>query len=395
MPQFENVNFLLDENPGTRDLFITLSLNNVTLRQALEMILRPKGLDFIILSNTIYVSTREGCLEQEARAGDLYFVQYDVRDLLVARTRRQTAEAARRLAESVKLLTGAHNWDFAGAVDDADPAKSRAMLAGLTGGAQGPGRILLLREGYLIVNHVGRIQRMVQSVLTQLRSQERLEKPAEKRSEAERQLEAALSKKIEHFSFDEQPLAEVIGYVKTLPEFERINILPDEERLVPVDVFITAHLNNVTLRNALNLVLKPRGLDFAIWNDTIFISTEQAIRDLMPLEVRTYNVADLATPIRAGVRSGNGGGGRAANLIASTVFHVTGEANWKNVEVESAKFLEGAGNGWANVDARRGIMVVYQRAEIHDQIEVILQELRAARPPAKPTDVETMQLDAF
>ncbi len=97
------------------------------------------------------------------------------------------------------------------------------------------------------------------------------------KSEQTLKAEAASDKVIAGFSFEERPLPEVIYFFRVLPQCEGVNFVLDPA-INPEEVFITLTMKNVTLRSALNAMLRPIGLDHAVWNEAVFISTEARIR---------------------------------------------------------------------------------------------------------------------
>ena len=227
---------------------------------------------------------------------------------------------------------------------------------------------------------IDRLRADVEASERRAQVQGRLQTQAALRTEAERKIEAALDENIEAFSFEETPLHEVINFLKTLKPFKKVNFAIDTARLMDREIFITLTMNDVSLRQALEMMLRPRGLDFAILNDAIFISTNEGIRERMPLELRTYDVRDLLGQLPG--RDGTYG----VNNLASIIFYVSGEDNWVAFDIYGQSVQFGSGKGWGNI-LEGGMMVVNQHAGVHDRIEAILEELRAAQPrldePAK------------
>jgi len=242
----EQIDFLIDPSLAKEDILITLSLNKVTLRQALRAMLRPNGLDFVVSSNGyIYISTPDGCIREEAQDWNLSLRQYNIQDLLfdISQTAgggnagnqggRNTSggntsggktrggnnqggnngnqggggASAQSVIDFIRLFTGVGNWDIAVAMTTGGGNQGNqgnqqqqgglsslfggqqgggvgrgggaAAGAGALGGAaaaagalpQGPGRIMIERQGWLIVNHVDRIHKKIEEVLELLRSQ--------------------------------------------------------------------------------------------------------------------------------------------------------------------------------------------------------------------------------
>jgi len=93
--------------------------------------------------------------------------------------------------------------------------------------------------------------------------------------------------------FDATPLADVIEH---LTRIHHIPIVLDRKALEdasidPTTANITFSLHGLTLRSALYLVLRPLGLTWTIRSEVLFITTEDAARNMLITKV--YDVADL------------------------------------------------------------------------------------------------------
>jgi general secretion pathway protein D len=113
---------------------------------------------------------------------------------------------------------------------------------------------------------------------------------------AETQIQQSLSKLIEA-KFDERPLAEVMD---TISKMAGVNIHIDPQGLLAegltTDVPVTLNLAQpISLKSALNLLLKPKGLSYVIQNEVLLITSEQT-RDKNTY-TQVYYAADLVMPI--------------------------------------------------------------------------------------------------
>ena len=213
LPQFEKINFVVDETAlGDAEIFVTRTMNNVTLRQALKAMLIPKDLNFVVANDAIFISNEEGCRRAEASEDKLFFYQYDVSDLLIrveeaaadnATTDNDTTttntttttttsddnnndggtgmDAEEDLIELIKLFTGGDtSWDVIGAVgggggggnnNEDEEGGGGGGLADLMAAGEEARRIAILRQGYLMVQHVDRIHKIIQELLARLRAQ--------------------------------------------------------------------------------------------------------------------------------------------------------------------------------------------------------------------------------
>ena len=108
---------------------------------------------------------------------------------------------------------------------------------------------------------------------------------------AERRIEEVL-KSPTSIEFVETPLQDLIDYLK---DFHHIEIQLDKKGLESVnvgpDAQITKNLKGISLRSALNLLLGELGLDYAVQNEVLWITSPKHI-DAHPT-TRLYYVADL------------------------------------------------------------------------------------------------------
>jgi general secretion pathway protein D len=115
-------------------------------------------------------------------------------------------------------------------------------------------------------------------------------------SPAEMEIQKSLSKLVEA-KFDEQPLAEVLD---TLSKMVGVNIHLDPQGLaaegITTDVPVSLSLTQpISLRSALDLLLKPKGLSYVVQSEVLLITSEQT-RDRNTF-ANVYYVADLVMPI--------------------------------------------------------------------------------------------------
>jgi general secretion pathway protein D len=128
------------------------------------------------------------------------------------------------------------------------------------------------------------------------KSRRRLLDQKTRMSPAEQEIQKSLSKLVEA-KFDERPLGEVLD---TLSKMVGVNIHLDPQGLAaegittdaPVSLILT---QPISLRSALDLVLKPKGLSYVIQSEVLLITSEQT-RDKNTF-ANVYYVADLVVPI--------------------------------------------------------------------------------------------------
>ncbi len=133
------------------------------------------------------------------------------------------------------------------------------------------------------------------------------------RSKSEERIQSTLREPLKApLEFEEQPLSDAMAQIADeyqIPiqfdnaALDEIAISPDTEVTLPA-------LRNVTLRSALNIMLKQPGLEdltYIIEEEVLLITTEERANE--SLKVKVYPVADLVLPIQNLGLGGGGGGG--------------------------------------------------------------------------------------
>jgi outer membrane lipopolysaccharide assembly protein LptE/RlpB len=132
----------------------------------------------------------------------------------------------------------------------------------------------------------------------------------------EEKILAALDDKTE-VDFAEQPLADVVDYLKQRHGFE---IQLDKKALtdagVGSEVPITRTLKGITLRSALKLLLGELELTYVLHNEVLMITSKTEAENM--LSQRVYPVADLVIPIAPPRNlSGPAGGGMGGGILGT------------------------------------------------------------------------------
>lgn len=126
-------------------------------------------------------------------------------------------------------------------------------------------------------------------------------------SEAEEEIRKALTQPIS-FNFQDTPLSDVIDFLK---DFAGINVVIDVEGLADAGIEasepITLQLDNVPLKSALKLAIRPLGLAYIIRDDVLLITSQETADTTLITKV--YPVADLVIPIQNFNQGGLGVGG--------------------------------------------------------------------------------------
>lgn len=186
--------------------------------------------------------------------------------------------------------------------------------------------------------------------------------PADARQRIERVLNAPLR---EPLDFVEAPLRDV---VEILAESYDIPIQFDMPALDAVaaspDAEVSARIANVTLRSALNLMLKSAGaepLTYVVADEVLLITTQEEAETRR--EVVVYRVDDLIAPLTPW--DDDADYDRLIDVIVATV--------------ENESWMEN-GTGEGEIQPfPPGMIVVTQTARVHEQIESLLARLRKTK----------------
>jgi len=197
-------------------------------------------------------------------------------------------------------------------------------------------------------------------------------------SKAELKIEQALSSPTQ-MEFIETPLQDVVDYLK---DYHAIEIQVDRGSLddigVGADTPITKNLKGITLRSALNLMLREIDLTFTIADEVLLITTpEEAACRLITC---VYPVDDLIGRSESG-RLDEADGGLAdydslIELMTSTV--------WANCHDKA----DGPSAICPITVNKTETLVITQTYDVHHRIAQLLKDLRLianADPLAKPT----------
>lgn len=260
----------------------------------------------------------------------------------------------------VKVI-GSGNEDFVSGQTD---LRGVFVADGIRGGATviaqaGPGRYAFYRAKETLTIpttnlslHVQQSQR-VHEVITNL------SKAPLDASPADEKVMRALKSTTE-MVFTETPLKEVLDRLK---ERHKIEIQMDskafEETGIGTDSPVTIDLKGVSLRSALQVVLKKLSLTYEIRGGMLIVTTPEEAEN--HLETKVYPVGDLVLP------EGATDGAQAdfdslIDLITSTIKPTT----WDEV----------GGPGSAKVFENRMSIVLSQTQEVHEEIENLLARLR-------------------
>jgi len=190
---------------------------------------------------------------------------------------------------------------------------------------------------------------------------------------AEQEIETALSQK-DTFDFADFPLS---GFIAELREKYGLNVAIDQRALMEKGIDaqspISIKLRNVSIRSALELAIRPLGLNWTIYSEAIVVSTPAGIQDMQFTKV--YDITDLTS-----VTDGEGKTWDEPDALVDLITSSVAPATWGGQGGRGTIQLVSAG-------AAR-VLVVTQDYRAQRQADRLLAELQAAiklhAPPKGP-----------
>lgn len=173
--------------------------------------------------------------------------------------------------------------------------------------------------------------------------------------------------------YQDQPLNEILS---ALQEEYDLPILIDERALenfgISPDVEVTVNLRNMSLRSALNLILRQPALEdlvHTIDNEVLMITTEEYANDR--LTVAIYRVDDLVEGESQWASSEQ----RPYTPLVEVITSCVERDSWAN---------NGSGLGQVHL-MQPGILVVSQTKSVQDEVVSLLEKLRKTRAEMEST----------
>jgi hypothetical protein len=177
------------------------------------------------------------------------------------------------------------------------------------------------------------------------------------------QLHEAMAAKIS-LDYDKKAFPEVL---RDLREKTKLNFHADtksmEEAGVDLELPVTLHVKDVSLKSALDLMLRGHELNWLYRDGVVVITTVSNAETL--LETRVFGVADLVEPRLATAYADFG----EAETIVDIITSMLGPTTWSVV----------GGAGAIKYEPRTKSLVVCQTREVLDEVVQLLTTLRQAR----------------
>ncbi len=168
--------------------------------------------------------------------------------------------------------------------------------------------------------------------------------------------------------YDQQPLNEIINELQETYDLPILfdNAALDEVAISP-DTEVSINLRNISLRSALNLMLRHPGLEdltYVVDEEVLLITTEEKANE--KLVVQVYRVDDLVNDYSQQP------GGNEKNPYSSLVQAIMGCVEY------DTWMANGSGEGTVQL-MQPGLLVVSQTRRVHDQVQDLLVKLRDTR----------------
>jgi type II secretory pathway component GspD/PulD (secretin) len=204
--------------------------------------------------------------------------------------------------------------------------------------------------------------------------------PAQRRTAEELKIERMLTVPVS-LSFANAPLRQVIEDIRG---DQGINIFIDEpalaEKGISLESPVTMHLDNISLKSGLKLLLDLVHLRYVISDDVLKITTEEQARG--NLQMRFYQVTDLVIAVENFGQVGtlpdsqlgmvNVNQAMTANLPMTPMTNVTGMPGGQAVGTPAGSSMANANSGFASDPASNSGQWTKQRAQTHEDMLIKL-----------------------
>lgn len=337
------------------DAPVTRSLKDISLRTALRVMLRDLDLTYVIQDEVLLITTPEKAETM------LTTIVYPVADLL-KRSNEDGADDFDSLIETITAAVLPNTWDTVGGMGSIAPHEdSRSLVVSQTQEVheQIAGVLEKLRKVAGIADgrfpseglspagqapgfSLGNVSEATKKILKTLDSPTRLE-------------------------FIETPLHDVVSFLK---DYHGIEIQIDRKALHDVgigsDTPITRDLKGITLRSALQLMLRDLDLTYVIQDEVLLITTPEQAETR--LETVVYPVGDLV----AAYRDASGQTSRDFDSLIELITTTIQPTTWDEV----------GGPGSISVFENGQALVFSQTEEVHNQVAASLATPCRRRQPA-------------
>lgn len=322
----------LDEAGITPATTVSVRARHIRFRSALRMRLREHELTWVIKSGVLVITTKEKA------DGSLMARMFPVDDLTNPTRSRWTDKDS--LVDVITSTIDPGSW------------------------GEGNNNGITFLPGVMASNQTREVHDKIQRLLDDIRRAWKLEPVGRGRADNATEVERALESTIA-MRFAGVPLRDV---AESLADKFQINIFLHKRALAEAgrspDEPLTSDLPRLKLRDALDLVLTEMDLDWAVADDSLWITTREAAEGL--LETKVYDVYDLRESKRIVDEE------QLENTLTD------GESEFRRTWDTCS--------GPGTIERLPGMLIVAQTHRVHEWIERILADLRAlpAPEPAPP-----------
>jgi len=330
----------LEELRIATDTPITRRVSGVSLRSALQLMLRELGLSYVIKDEVLLITSPDAAESADFMKTTIY----PVRDLVLPRGSTHSGPGMAdfdALIELIQNTVATDTWQDVGGAGTIEPFEPNLSLV-----------LSQTQEGH----------EEIEDLLDRLRRAARGDTVAHT-PESVRAIQAALDAPV-RVEFHETPLAEVAnrlaGEHKIQVQLDRRAL---EELGVAPNIPVTRSLAGVTLRSALDLILKPLGLTHTVQDDVVLITSPDTAQSPEFLRTVVYPVADLAA-----FRDPSSGEQWADyEALIEIIQNTVATDTWQ--DIGGAATIEPFENGRA--------LAISQTYEVHREVAQLLERLRS------------------
>lgn len=329
------------------DTPITVHVDAIPLRSALNLLLKPLDLSWSIQNGVLLVSTVE---ELETK---LTTKAYPVGDLTKIVVDDVESHAYKSLIDVVTATIEPDSWDRIG----------------------GPGSIKGL-YGALVVSQTREVHEELDRLLKGLRSIHRGLQAEPRRvppqlllgGVAAPQIRAVLSQPMTA-EFREVPLAQAIHQLQELRDIPILIDVPALEDFgIGTDTPVTLkQFRDLPLSSILHFLLSDLDLTWVVEDDVLMITTTEEAES--KLQIGLYPVGDLVGPLAASETADCWGNSCDFDSLVETITASIGPDSWDSV----------GGPGAIAGVMRPPVLVVAQTEQVHTSMNTLLRELRRVR----------------
>ena len=340
---------------------VTLVLKDVSLDAGLKHLLRPSNLVYLVREDVVLITSEE-VLEHELKTQ-----VFHVRDLIqFMDSEGVVQEDPEELIELLTTTIEPSSWDMVG----------------------GPGGIEF-KSGLLVIRHTSEVLESVEQVLSSLRKVPIMGSPIQRQATRlipatemdvrSQKILAALETPLT-VEFSKTPLADVVQFFQGRSGVEILLDGPAlEDEGIAEDATVTLKATDISLRAALKLALDPLNLEFFVHEEVLQITTEDVIERHPNIAI--YAVEDLLElPTDAEFSDVK----QELDDLSEMLVDIVEPNTWESV----------GGPGSLAVFQQRGALVIATTPRVHQEVEMVLAQMRKELANLPPTPASAMlQLD--